>query len=250
MIIKAQLKGLEPGLLMNSLGGYGKGVPKEMRDKGIKDLKSWYEIDKAGAQMWEAENGAYRMSTPVEPGGKVHSFCVTQDVLWGCFLKGCSSMKVKIGGRSMSAKTVFASILAPTAFEFPIVDSSDVPLTKFTDTITKIVRIPPGPKGARVPKTWGRLYPWFCNFSLKTRTAVSRDALDKAREVFEQSGIFQGMMDGRPGLQHFNFGCFEVSKWVVCDDTGKPLDESALPAAEPEKTKKKKEASVPAAAGE
>lgn len=240
MICKVRLKGIAPGLLMNSLGGYGKSVPDEIKKKGIKDLKGWYEIDKPGAMSWEAENGAYRMSTPIGPDNKLHALCITQDVLWGCFLKGCAGFKVKIGGKNTSANYVFPSVLSLNETEIPLTDEQNVPLTRFTDQVTKIVRIPPGPKGARVPKTWGRLFPWFANFSIQTTQNVNQDHLKCAKEVLVYSGTFQGIMDGRPGLRHFNFGRFEVEQFVVCDDEGTPLNAVAVeaPAEKPKKSKK------------
>lgn len=212
MSITVKIEGVEPGLLMNSLGGYGADLPPEVKKKGIRDIRQWYEHDKEAARSWEAENGAYRMAKGKQQGGKT-PFCIPLDVIWGCFLCSMGGYKVKVGGKSKPAKGIFPSIFNVAEQEIVLTDRKGKPLYEFTETVTKMVRVPPR-TGGRIPRTWGRLFPWFAEFTFQTINATS-EQIEVGKEVLVYGGTFVGIMDGRPGLKRFNYGRFEVTGWEV-----------------------------------
>ena len=89
--------------------------------------------------------------------------------------------------------------------------------------VTKFVRIPPR-TGARVMKSWGVIFPWNANFTFNASGKSSNDVLSIAKEVLVSGGQLQGLMEGRPGLRHFGYGQFDVTKWEVKDVGDTVLD--------------------------
>ena len=218
--IHVRIKGLEPGLMPNSLNGYGNDeVPKEIKAKGVKDLKQWYAIDKPAAGMWAAYRGAYMLPTDntwdaaTGRWTKNEGMYIPRNVLWSCFILGCRDFKVKIGSSRKSAAVIMPIVFNIKETAIPLFDKDRRPIKEFTGRYDDHVKVPPR-TGARVPKTWGIIYPWWAEFTLKINQAASADTLKLAKEIFDYAGTYLGIMDGRPGLRRgFSNGQFKVETW-------------------------------------
>ena len=213
MDVKVSLRGLEPGLMMNSLGRYGADIPDQVKKSGIKTLRNWYETDPTAAKAWEAETGSYRSEDGV--------LCIPRDVLWACFVRACSGYKVKVGGKNMTANNVFPSVLNFSPHEVHLYDDKGKPITKIESIETKFVNVPPGPRGVKVPKSWAVIFPWNAEFIITAEDTCTSDHLTVAQIIMEHAGKYMGLMDGRPQLKRFNYGRFDVVGWEVMKETGK-----------------------------
>lgn len=207
MKIHVEIEGLEPGLMMNGLGGYGATIPEEMKDKGIKDLKSWYDSDVNAAREWEAEQKAYRN----EKGELI----MPTDVLWGTIMNACKGYKIKISGKNTAARMVIPVMFKIKEKEFPIYNgtSSKKPATDY-EIEFKIARVPPR-TGARVPKAWPLIFPWRISFGFECSPNVSVSHAKDFKRIVEYACEFCGFMDGRPGLGHFSYGTARITEWTV-----------------------------------
>lgn len=210
MQVHCKIRGIEPGLMMNSLNGYGQDIPKEIKAKGIKTLGAWYETDRSAAEKWAADFSQYYSD-------RLKCLVIPQDVISGAFLKACSGIKVKIGSRNHSANTIFPSVLTFNQTETPLLDLDGKPITKYTHVINKFVRVPPR-TGARVPKTWAGVYPWQAEVVIDCAPSMSKGHIDTAKEVMVIAGQYVGIMDGRPALKRFNYGRFDVIGWEVKEE--------------------------------
>lgn len=118
-----------------------------------------------------------------------------------CLINGASMGKLKDGRSSM------VPFIKATVF----LTEKEIPLNKETyDGMEKlVVRIPPGIKGARVPKYFCYLNPgWQLNFTLYV--ADGRREAEKIKLALQEAGTLCGLLDGRP-----DNGRFEVTGWKV-----------------------------------
>lgn len=208
MNAKITILGLEPGIAMHSLRGYGEDVPENIKKEGIKDLKGWYELRRNEAAEWQAEMGAYRNADGY--------FIIPREVLWSCFIESCSGYKLKVGGKNSAANKFYASMVSIREPEIVLLDvSTGKPLKKFGSLWTTFVRIPPR-TGSRVLHTRGIVYPWKAEFIMDADDLCTRDQLNTVENILDQSsGRFFGIMSARPQLKKFNYGRFEVSSFDI-----------------------------------
>jgi len=140
----------------------------------------------------DAENRCYKND---------NGLYVPAEAVKRCLLNGINMAKIKEGKSSM------VQYVKATVF----IDPLEIPLNKKTYDYMKCltVRIPPGPKGARVNK-------YFCyvkegwNLIFKLQVFDERRDPDKLKLALTESGVLCGLLDGRP-----EYGRFEVTKWKV-----------------------------------
>ena len=65
----------------------------------------------------------------------------------------------------------------------------------------QIVRIPPGPKGARVPKYFAQFPEWEAKFEI----LITDDSMpeETIKDSIVAAGIYNGLLDGRPDYGRF-----------------------------------------------
>jgi hypothetical protein len=83
------------------------------------------------------------------------------------------------------------------------------PNTK-VEPMTSVVRIPPGPKGSRVPMTRAVIKKWELEFTMKVLD--ERINFDVLKEIVAYGGMFVGIGAWRPKYGRFDLVKFEVVK--------------------------------------
>lgn len=216
--VQVEITGDKRGCLPNNLKNYGGTIPQEIRESGIKDIGHWYETQPDKAKEWQAEGGSYR-----DEDGNFH---IPKHMMWACWLRGASGMKVKLGGKSTAIGSIIAGSISIDQAEIVMIDSKNKPITKFDDLVTMMVRVPPR-TGSRVPKTWGRITGWSARFTVTAEENVTLDHLAVFHEALKAAGQFHGIFDARPGLRKFDYGKFTVKTWKVENVKGRALGEAA-----------------------
>lgn len=211
------IQGREPGLLMNGLDSMGLKFPEELKKRGIKDLRHWLEVEPEAARHWDAESHSYRQTTTGDEARGKRPLVIPGHVLMACWREACSGGKIKLGGKNVPLMRVLPASIRISTLEAPLLDSKLKAIYECTSLKSMFVRIPPR-TGARVLKTWFNIFPWKAKFTAETvAPECTPDQLDAFKTVLEQAGIYQGIMDGRPGLRRFNYGTFEITEWEISE---------------------------------
>ena len=165
--ISVQLEGVAPlrmnRFLEDALSGTSKKITDEARKK-------------------EAEDRTYK---------DAKGYYIEARAIKKCIMNGGKKVKV---GRGAASKLLGAIL---------IMDAQVVYLPKKykPKLVMGVVRIPPGPSGARVLKYWKQFDKWDVQF---TATIVDeRIPIDCIESSINEAGIYEGLLDGRPDLGRF-----------------------------------------------
>lgn len=211
------IQGREPGLLMNGLDSMGLKFPEELKKRGVKDLKHWIEMEPENARRWDAESHSYRQTTTTDAPREKRPLVIPGHVLMACWRQACSGLKIKLGGKNVPMMRILPASIRISTLEAQVLDLKGKPRFDCTELKSMFVRIPPR-TGARVLKTWFNVFPWKAEFTAETvAPECMPDQLEAFKTVLEHGGIYEGIMDGRPGLRRFNYGTFEITEWKITE---------------------------------
>ncbi len=177
MEIKVELTGIAPLRFNRFILESGPGGSAAKTDEALKA--------DAEARCYRNDNGLF---VPAEAVKK-------------CLLNGITMGKIKEGKSSMLPFVKATVFIRPKEISLGV--------KTYDDMEKLVVRIPPGPKGARVPK-------YFCYLHEGWKLAFTFDVYDTRRDpgklklALDESGLLCGLLDGRP-----DYGRFQVTKWEI-----------------------------------
>lgn len=126
-------------------------------------------------------------------------FYIPAAALRACFIMGGKKVKIGRGGASNLLKAIM------------IFDDEKYFLGTTKYKIQQdVVRIPPGPTGARIIQYWVVIEKWKCKFTVSILDDVFPE--DGLRDSIAAAGLYYGLLDGRPQLGRFELTDFKRKK--------------------------------------